>query len=423
MDAISDGVVIRRVLPVALAHLADDPVVLLEGPRSVGKSTLLRQISTAIGGRILDLDDPGTREAVAADPATFVIGREPVCIDEYQKAPIVLEAIKAELNRDSRAGRFVLTGSTRHEALPDTAQALTGRLSRLTVSPLSQGELAGQRETLLADLLSERADVVNRTPTSVTTREQYIERIVAGGFPLALAKSSSAARNRWIDDYVELTLGRDIREVSRVRQAHRMGPLFHQLASQTAQVLNVERASRDVGLDRLTTFRYLDLLETVFLIYRLPGWGKNLRARATSAPKVHVLDSGVAARLLRLTPAKLASLDATSMTELGHLLETFAVGEIRKQASWLDDVGPLGHWRTSDGDEVDLVVERDDGAVVAFEIKAAGRVPGDEFRGLRKLRAALGTRFLAGVVLYLGPRSYTFEDRLHAMPMDRIWTP
>jgi hypothetical protein len=111
------------------------------------------------------------------------------------------------------------------------------------------------------------------------------------------------------------------------------------------------------------------------------------------------------------------------MTELGHLLETFAVGEIRKQASWLDDVGPLGHWRTSDGDEVDLVVERDDGAVVAFEVKAAGRVPGDEFRGLRKLRSALGPRFLAGVVLYLGPRSYTLEDRLHVMPMDRIWTP
>jgi predicted AAA+ superfamily ATPase len=415
------GIVARHVMPVALDRLLDDPVLLLEGPRSVGKSTLLTTINAQLGGRLLDLDDPATRDAVAADPATFTAGPGPVCIDEYQKAPVVLDAIKAELNRDTSPGRFVLTGSARHDSLPAAAQTLTGRLSMLTVDPLSHGEITGVRETLLRDLLVDVPNLSAAHPTSTTTREQYIDIVVAGGFPMALARATAPARNRWIDNYVALTLERDIRELSNIRQGHLLGPLFRQIAAQTAQVLNIDKVARDAELERTAATRYLDLLDRVFLTYRLPAWGKNLRSRVTKAPKVHVLDSGVAARMLRLTPAKLAALDPTSMTELGHLLEAFVVGELRRQASWLDDVGPVGHWRTSDGDEVDLIVERDDGAIVAFEVKTAARVSGDDFKGLRKLREALGDQFLAGVAFYLGERSYTYEDRLHVLPVDRLW--
>jgi predicted AAA+ superfamily ATPase len=421
VNATLTGIVDRHVVPVAFTRLLDDSVLLLEGPRSVGKSTLLTTINSRLGGRLLDLDDPATRDAVAADPATFISGPCPVCIDEYQKAPVVLDAIKAELNRHTSPGRFVLTGSTRHDSLPAAAQALTGRLSRLTVDPLSHGEIIGQQETLLRDLLAEVSNLPADLSTSTTTREQYIDIVGAGGFPMALARATTAARNRWIDDYVALTLERDIRELSNLRQGHLLGPLFRQIAAQTAQVLNIDKIAHKAELERSAATRYLDLLDRVFLTYRLPAWGKNLRSRTTKAPKVHVLDSGVAARMLRLTPAKLAALDPTSMTELGHLLETFVVGELRKQASWLDDVGPMGHWRTSDGDEVDLVVERDDGAVVAFEVKTATRVSGDDFKGLRKLRDALGDQFVAGVAFYLGQRSYTYEDRMHVLPVDRLW--
>jgi len=136
---------------------------------------------------------------------------------------------------------------------------------------------------------------------------------------------------------------------------------------------------------------------------------------------VHVVDSGVAARMLRLTPEKLARLDPSSMTELGHLLETFVVGEVMRQAMWLDGIAGVGHWRTHDNEEVDVVVERDDGALVAFEVKSAARVTGADFKGLRKLRAAYGG-FTAGVVLYLGQRSYALEDRFHVLPVDRLWS-
>ena len=411
----------RHVLPIATERMRDDPVVLLEGPRSVGKSTLLREIALTIGATLIDLDDPATRSAVAADPTAFVSGPEPVCVDEYQKAPIILDAIKAELNQDSRPGRFVLTGSTRHDSLPPAAQALTGRLSRLTVYPLSQVELASTKAVMLEQLFTDPAAAVAAVPTSITTREEYIERVVTGGFPMALGRSSPSARYRWFDEYVDLTLERDVRELSRIRQSDMLPKLLRRLAGQTGQVLNIRSAARDAGLEHDTAESYARLLEAVFLVTRLPAWGKTLNARSAATPKLHVVDSGVAARLLRLTPDKLVRRDAAALTELGHLLETFVVGELLKQASWMDGLAGAGHWRTHDADEVDFVLERDDGAILAFEVKAAARVPGDDFAPLRKLRTAVGDALVAGVVLYTGARSYNFEDRLYAMPIDRLW--
>lgn len=422
MSRPSGGTIARRLLPVALERMLDDPVVLLEGPRTVGKSTLLRAVAAETGAVLVDLDDPATRDAVAADPALFVSGEESVCVDEYLKAPIVLDAIKSELNRDSRPGRFVLTGSTRHDALPAASQALTGRLARLRVFPLSQGEVAGVQERLLEKLFTDAATVVAAKPTSTTTRTDYIERVVAGGMPMALARRSAAARARWFDEYVTLTLERDVRDLSRIRQGTLLPQLLLRLAGQTAQVLNIERAARDTGLDHSTAESYTRLLEAVFLLHRLPAWGRTLSSRSSASPKVHILDSGVAARLLRLTPDKLLRRDPSALTELGHLLETFVVGELLKQASWMDGLAGVGHWRTHDNDEVDVVVERDDGAVLAFEVKAAGRVPGRDFAPLRKLRTAVGDAFRAGIAFYTGSRSYSVEDRLYAMPIDRLWT-
>ena len=214
---------------------------------------------------------------------------------------------------------------------------------------------------------------------------------------------------------------RDAVELVRVRQRQALRELFNRLAGQTGQLLNLSQVGAALGIDRKTLEDYVELLEDLFLVARLPAWGKTLRARAGAKPKLHVVDSGLAARLLRLTPAKLVSLDPTALTELGNLLETFVVGELRKQVSWLDEQVTCGHWRTGEDDEVDFVVEFDDGAVLAFEVKTGERVTGNDLKGMRKLRDALGPRFLAGVALCMGPRSYTYEDRIHVMPLDRLW--
>jgi len=411
----------RRALDVALAWMRDDPIILLEGPRSVGKSTLLRQIADVCGGRVLDLDDPAQRDAVAADPNLYIDRDEFVCVDEYQKAPIVLDAIKHALNKRTEPGRFMLAGSARHDVLPAAAQALTGRLTRLSVYPLSQGELNETTETFLDGALAD-PDAVVRGVTSETTRQEYIERVARGGFPLAIRASTSAARGRWMDNYVQLTLERDVNELSRIRQGHLLRSLLERVAGQTAQVLNIEKAARDVGLDKATTDSYVTLLEKVFLLRRLPAWGKTLTARSGSSPKIHVVDSGIAARLLRLTPTKLATLDPTAQTEFGHLLETFVVNELLKQASWIDGVAAVGHWRTHDDLEVDLVIETEDGRVVGFEVKSGSRVPGESLRPLTKLRDAVGPNFAGGFAMYLGEREYTYDDRIHMLPVDRLWT-
>jgi uncharacterized protein len=422
MYELSSTKVKRRLVEIIHARLEVEIVVGLQGPRSVGKSTLLRQIATEAGVGVIDLDDPVIRDAVAADPGFFARGVSPVCIDEYQHAPVILDAIKAELNKEQRPGRFIITGSTRHEALPLAAQALTGRLHMLTVRPLSQGEIDGVEEDFVERCLIEPGALVVSTPSS-TKREEYIDRVVAGGFPMALQRSAGAARNRWFDDYVGQTIERDLLELSQVRQRAKLPVLLSRLAGQTGQLLNVSNAARDVDLEQRTADNYTKLLEAVFLIQRLPAWGSTLRSRAGSAPKVHIVDSGVAARLLRLSAARLSSLQATALTEFGHLLETFVVGEILKQVSWSDNVAGCGHWRTHDGDEVDLILERDDGCVVAFEVKSGSRISGKDLGGLQKLRADLGNKFIGGVVLNTGERSYTPDDRIHVLPIDRLWTP
>jgi uncharacterized protein len=414
------GLVARRIREVAQQRVGEEPVVALQGPRTVGKSTLLRQIAAEYGVDVFDLDDLATRDAVLADPALFAAAPAPVCIDEYQRATPVLDAIKAELNVDLRPGRFVLTGSTRYDALPLAAQALTGRLHLMTILPLSQGELAGVRANLVERMFDEPAAVVTHPAGLPTKRDDYIELATAGGFPLALARSTPA-RGRWFDDYVTLTLERDVTELSKIRQREALPRLLQRLAAQTGQVLNVATAARAARVDSETAEAYLKLLEAVFLLQRLPAWGTTLRARAATKPKLHVVDSGVAARLLRLTPTKLSRLDPRALQQFGHLLETFAVYETIKQLTWLDGIAGYGHWRTYDDDEVDLVVERDDGSLIALEVKAGSRAQGSDFRGLRKLREATGDAFTAGAVLYLGERAYTHEDRLHALPVSRLW--
>ena len=268
------GVVQRRILDVLAGLVIDEPVVAMHGPRSVGKSTLLQAFAAANDVAVLDLDDPATLDAVKANTGLAVSGRTPLCIDEYQKALDVLDAIKARLNFEGTLpGTAVLTGSTRHDAVPRTAQALTGRMHVLTILPLSQGEIEGQHENLLPALRADPANAVGAHPTSMTTRPDYVDRVMAGGFPLALRRQGPA-RTRWFNDYVRLSIERDAADLARVRQRQVLRDLLNRLARQTGQVLNIAAAARGLDAHRQTVDGYVRLLEDLFLIYRLPAWGK-----------------------------------------------------------------------------------------------------------------------------------------------------
>lgn len=415
-----EGTVPRRLEVTVRSLMAVEPVLVLQGPRSVGKSTLLQELAASAGREVLDLDDIATREAVGHDPAFFVGGDAPVFIDEYQHVPEVLDAIKAELNRDTRPGRFVITGSTNYLTLPLTARTLTGRAHVVDVLPLSQGEIVRGSEDFASWLINDPRSLVSGS-SGGTTREGYAARAIAGGFPPVLSRARSADRSRWFDDYLELVIERDVLELSRIRQRQQLPRLLSRLASQTGGLLNIASAANSIQMEESTAENYTKLLEAVFLIRRLPAWGTTLGSRVGAVPKVHILDSGVAARLLNLTEEKLIAATPQAVTEFGHLLETFVVGEIIKQLGWLDEPIQFGHWRTHDGDEVDLVVERSDGSVIAMEVMAGTIVRGRKMTAIRKLKSRLGASFAGGIVLYTGREAHPLGDDIAAVPIDRLW--
>jgi hypothetical protein len=418
----SSHIIARHLQPVITQRLAEEPVVILTGARTVGKSTLLDACAREHGVPVTDLDDIATRRAVAADPALFTSGRtEPVCLDEFQHVPALLDAIKAELNRDLRPGRFLLTGSTRYGTMPKASQSLTGRAHVMTMWPLSQGELLGRKETFLDELMTDPASLTTPEP-SRTDRAGYEQAVLAGGFPIAIARPTRAARDRWFRDFVDMVVERDVLEIRRVRQRRVLPLILRHLAAQTAGVLNVSNIAATVQLDNRLVGDFVSLLESVFLVHRLEAFGRTLSSRVGRLPKVHLVDSGLAAHLLGIDDSGLAARDPSMLTEFGHVVETFAVNELLKQVGWASVQVRFAHFRTREGQEVDLVVQTPEGKVAGLEIKARATITDADFRGLRLLRDKLGSDFLTGVLLNLGQRSYTYEDRLHVLPLDRLWT-
>lgn len=421
MREVLTGLAGRRLTAVVQARLTEEPVVVLNGPRTVGKSTLLGQLARHLGRPVIDCDDPATRSVVRADPARFVEADQTVLIDEYQHVPELLDAIKAQLNQDLRPGRYVLAGSTRYATVPEAAQALTGRVDIIPVLPLSQGEINETRETFIAGLLAGAgAEVASREEP--TTRDDYAVRSTSGGMPVALRRPAGSSRSRWYSNYVNLVIDKDVLDISRVRQREMLPKLMRLLAARSGQVLNMAAIGGAAGLEKSTAENYIKLLEAVYLVHRLPAWGTTLGSRITRHPKVHLVDSGVMAWMLSLTPQKIAVGEPSVLTEYGHLLETFAVGEILKQASWSESPVTIGHFRTETGDEVDLTLERDDGQVIAFEIKAGSRISSVDLRGLRHLKERLGSQLEEAIVLYTGVHAYTHDGWIKVLPLDRLWT-
>lgn len=413
-------VVTRRLEEVVLDRMGVEPVIILHGPRAVGKTTLLSRIGQRCGRPLIDLDDPETRALVSGGPSFAVAGAGPVLIDEYQHVPDVLDAIKAELNRDMRPGRFILTGSTSYTTIPRAAQTLAGRAHVITVWPLSQGEIGDRRESFVERLLVDPGQVVEAAPSSID-RLGYAERVLAGGFPIPLRRSGRRARANWFADYVDLVIERDVLDIARIRQRDALPRLFRRLAAQTGQIVNVARAARAEDLHSGAAHDYARLLEAVFLLHRLPAWGTTLGARVNAMPKIHLMDTGVGGWMLDLIPESLERRDPSALTELGHLIETFVVNEILKQVGWLGEAVRVGHYRTHDGDEIDLVLQAPGGDVIAIEVKSGELVRPADAGPLSRLRDKLGDRFRAGIILHTGRFARPLGDRLYLAPLEALW--
>ncbi len=394
--------------------LADTPVVLIHGPRQCGKTTLAQVACRKHGYVYLSFDDEVTLAAATTDPVGFVSDLpERVILDEVQRAPGIFRTLKAVVDRRREPGRFLLTGSANVLLLPTLADSLAGRLGVLRLHPLAQCELAERRPGFLGALFGGafKARKLDRLGSALA------ERIVAGGYPAALARSTSRRRATWYRDYVESLVQRDVRDLARIASLDALPRLLTLAAGQTARLMNVSDLASPFQLSRPTIRDYVTLLERVFLLDELPPWHTNRLSRLIKTPKLHVGDTGLACALLGLDAAALAK----DRDTFGQLLETFVFQELSRQASWEDAEIRFHHYRDKDGSEVDLVLERGADGLAGIEIKASATVTAADFRSLRKLKDATGKRFAAGVVLYDGETSVGFGDGLYAVPIRALW--
>ncbi len=394
--------------------LADSPIVLIHGPRQSGKTTLARVIGGKRGYSYLSFDDDVTREAATSDPAGFIADLpEKAILDEVQRVPALFTSMKASIDRNRRPGRFLLTGSANVLLVPKLADSLAGRMELLRLHPLAQCELAHTRPGFLDVLFSGRF----KARTFERLGRELATRIVAGGYPAALARTTPKRRAVWYRDYIESLVQRDVRELARIASLDVLPRLLALAAGQTARLLNVSDLAAPFQVSRPTIKDYLTLLERIFLVETLAPWHSNRLSRLVKTPKLHLGDTGVACTLL--------GLDAESLREdrqtLGQLLETFVFQELRRQASWLEDDVRFHHFRDRDGVEVDLVLEHGGRSLAGIEVKAAATVTAADFRGLTKLRGAAGKRFSIGVVLYDGEASLSFGDGMYAVPIRALW--
>lgn len=409
----------RRLIGTVDRALRTSPVVAITGARTAGKSTLAQEIVAGAGGVLVDLDDPAVRRLAVADPHEFVRDRpEPVVIDEFQRAPDLLAAIKSELNRDRRPGRFVLAGSARHDAVPELADYLTGRIELLQLWPFAMSELSPEQPSVVDQLFA--GQPLPRRPRD-HSRPALVETVLRGGYPIAVGLAPED-RDRWFANLATLVVERAVDDVRSGRDTGTLSRFLRMAAAGTAQTRNAAEIGREIGVGRDQSGAYLRLLELTYLTFELPAWASNLSARVAKRPKLHLVDSGLAAHLQGLDATRLSATDPDGATRFGALLETFAVTEIVKQLGWSAISARPQHFRTADGIEVDLVLESPDGRIVAVEVKAAARVTATATRGLEYLRDRLGHRFVQGVLLNTGADAQRIGDRIAVAPVAALWS-
>ncbi len=330
----------------------------------------------------------------------------------------MLAAIKAELNRDRRPGRYVLAGSARHQVVPELADFLTGRVELLPLWPFAMAELAPGAASVVDRLFD--GSVLRQRRASGTPRRDLVEIVLRGGYPIA-GGLAPEPRSRWFANLAALVVERVGDDVTPVRRLDVLSRFLRLSAAQTAQVLNAAELGRDAGRGRDQASAYLRLLELVYLVIVLPAWSVTLTARVTKRPKLHLVDSGLAAHLQGLTAERLSPVDPAAASRFGALLETFVITEVLKQVGWASERVSAYHYRTADGVEVDLVLETADGRVAAIEVKAGSQVTASALRGLTQLRDRLGPRFVACLVLTSGTQAQPVGDRLSVAPGDTLW--
>jgi len=408
----------KRILPRKLntildESLQDTPVVCLLGPRQCGKSTLAQ--SYAPGRAYFDLDDDNLADIARDDPSGFIRGLpEKVTLDEVQRAPEILRAVKVAVDRNRIPGRFILTGSANLLLLPRASESLAGRMEIHRLHPLTESEKEEAPGAFLDTFLS--TGFQSEFRKCDTHPHDLPKRLITGGYPEACTRSQTRVPV-WHRNYLQTIFEKDAPEISNIRASAQLGKLLTKLALQSGSLLNKSSLSRDLDLDRETIDHYLEVLQRLFLLRLLPAWHRNRKKRLVKSPKVHLMDSGLAATLMDLSSTDWN----VRRKEFGHLLESFALQQLIAQAGWTDPRLLFHHYRDRDQVEVDCVITRGNDTW-GVEVKASRSVKASDYKGLKRLADQAGSHFQSGIILYCGDNVLPGGDpRFFAVPISKLW--
>ncbi|HSW43521.1 MAG TPA: DUF4143 domain-containing protein [Patescibacteria group bacterium] len=404
----------RAVDPLIDRLLAELPALFIVGPRAAGKTTTAARYSRTV----VQLDREAEAVAFRADPDAALRGLpEPILLDEWQVVPGVLGAVKRAVDSRPSPGRFIVTGSVRSDLVAELWPG-TGRLTRVPMYGMTLREQLGDfRRPAFLDRVTS-GDELEPAPDTPDLRG-YVELILRSGFPEAALRLSEAARQRWLESYVDQLLTHDVEQVDAGRDPARLRRYIEAYALNTAGVVEDKAIYDSAGIDRKTAIAYDALLTNLLVVEALPAWTTNHLKRLVLSPKRHVVDAALAASILRLdVNAILRNGDL-----LGRLLDTFVVSQLRAEIVVSESRPRLYHLRQEQGRfEVDVLGELGGGQVVGIEVKVSAAPQSTDARHLAGLRDRLGDTFRAGILFHTGPRAFALTERVTALPISALWS-
>lgn len=395
-------------------------VLILAGSRQCGKTTLAKEIATQ-DSIFRSLDDFTLLDAALSDPNGFVHhGDNLMIIDEVQKAPVLLQAVKQDVDNKQSPGRFLLTGSANIQSLPGVTESLAGRVRKIRLRPLALGEIAGKPAQFLANAFQGqfKLDEAMTASGDYSLKDQYLLKAIGGGYPEALRQENARESRRWLMDYLDALMERDLQDIINIRRQDSMNKLLEVLAAWSGKFMDVGAIGSGLALSSPSIVSYVNALEALYLVERVRPWLKTDYQRVTKKDKLFMSDTGLMAAILRWRFEKV-QLDGERN---GKLIETLVFTQLAAQIDAQDEDYQLYHYRDREKREIDFIVENEDGDVLGLEVKAGSVVNKGSFKHLIWFRDNMVKESeFVGVVLYTGEHVLSFGDRLWAVPMNALW--
>ncbi len=388
----------RKITQKLVIALKNFRIVLLNGPRQAGKTTLVKRLSSKQGMSYLTLDDPEKLDFARQDPKNFLqfYAQNPLVIDEIQFAPELIPYIKTHVDNNSRKGQFLLTGSADFMKMHEITESLAGRMVRYNLYPLSQGEIKARKSNIIDQLFAKDiSNIKSHAPLA-----KVLKNIVRGGYP-EIINYKSSLRNDWFSSYIESRIQKDILELRKISLAKRQSikQLLQLLASHDAQLLNYNTLAKKLQITNKTVLAYVELLEAMYIIKTVPSYHVNTSLRVIKSPKIHFIDTGLASFLLHVDEENLF---LHKDSRYGSLIENYVYSELLKEASYSENNVEIYHFRDLRKKEVDLVLENRNGKIIGIEVKATASIKQNALKGMVELANESKNRFDKGVIFYGG---------------------